>query len=802
MSPSDSHANLVDALGIDFGTTHTVAVLRWKDGRVRPLLFDNSPQLPSAVYAPPLGPLEVGSEALRLGARYPDRLEANPKQRIDEGTLLLGDREIAVKDAFAAVLNRVRLECQRVAALPSTVVMTVPATWGPSRRHLLTDAAGLAGLYSVNVIAEPVAAAAYYVHTLGQSLPDGNGVAVFDAGAGTFDATVVRRSPHGFDTLAMEGREDLGGLDLDDDLTSLLALQFRDYPEWLRLTSPATVEQQRLSRALSEEVRIAREQLSRAQQTELFIPGLDMETVVTRSELEQAIAPRIRRCVDITRSVIREAQPNLTGFAGVFLVGGTSRTPLASTTLHRQLGLAPTVLEQPEIVVAEGSLTAAMHAQPVTSPTGSSPLTPFISGGFSGNAFSPASSTPVVTPPPAPVTPPGPPKTPRGRTYVWAAAAAAAAVLLAGATTAVAIWPEGHSGAIGDNALAPAEDIVPDPIGHSDPTEPSESRYDEPGDIADLNFPDVLGHVEGAHDGEILSLNSLEHEELGTILLTGGDDGVIRSWDLDTGNEFGEFQRLEGAIESLRAFGGDSDQPHVWSQHAQNAWLWEWETHEFAPEEAWNAATENEPEALWAGEVGGTTQILTLDNHGDAPTIQVLDADTGDVVGEWDAPGLTYVADPIEVGGGKRFVGVMNQELVVLNLHSGSEIVAPMSLPGQPSLLQTGPQAEEPAAVVVSNDQLHFYDLENGEESAEPISLGDSEIETLHVGDSWGYPFVGTVDSDQQITMWSTESGSQIADYHQVEDLTNAHFTYIDGYPVVAVTHDDGSWSVVALSLI
>jgi len=37
-------------LGVDFGTSNTVAVLRWPDGRTKPLLFDGSPLLPAAVY--------------------------------------------------------------------------------------------------------------------------------------------------------------------------------------------------------------------------------------------------------------------------------------------------------------------------------------------------------------------------------------------------------------------------------------------------------------------------------------------------------------------------------------------------------------------------------------------------------------------------------------------------------------------------------------------------------------------------------------------------------------------------------
>jgi molecular chaperone DnaK (HSP70) len=42
-------------LGIDFGTTHTVASLARPDGRVQSLLFASSPLLPSAVFAEAAG---------------------------------------------------------------------------------------------------------------------------------------------------------------------------------------------------------------------------------------------------------------------------------------------------------------------------------------------------------------------------------------------------------------------------------------------------------------------------------------------------------------------------------------------------------------------------------------------------------------------------------------------------------------------------------------------------------------------------------------------------------------------------
>src|SRR5690349_5162438 len=97
-------------LGVDFGTSNTVAVVRWPDGRSRPLLFDGSPLLPSAVYAEPDGQIIVGRDAVHSARLEPARFEPNPKRRIDEGTVLLGEREVAVNELVATVLRRVRDE--------------------------------------------------------------------------------------------------------------------------------------------------------------------------------------------------------------------------------------------------------------------------------------------------------------------------------------------------------------------------------------------------------------------------------------------------------------------------------------------------------------------------------------------------------------------------------------------------------------------------------------------------------------------------------------------------------------------
>src|SRR5690349_22768444 len=102
-------------LGVDFGTSTTVAMLQQPDGRTRPLLFDGSPLLSSAVLLGPDGRLHVGRDAAHLARSSPERLEPNPKRRIDDDTVLLGDVAVPVRDLLGAILRRAGSEANRVA---------------------------------------------------------------------------------------------------------------------------------------------------------------------------------------------------------------------------------------------------------------------------------------------------------------------------------------------------------------------------------------------------------------------------------------------------------------------------------------------------------------------------------------------------------------------------------------------------------------------------------------------------------------------------------------------------------------
>ncbi|GAA4467187.1 Hsp70 family protein [Phytohabitans houttuyneae] len=397
--PADRTPTSGHALGIDFGTSHTVAFVRWPDGRGRPLLVDGSPLLPSAVYAEPGGGLIVGRDAVHSARLDPARFEPNPKRRIDDGTLLLGDREVPVGELVRAVLARVAEEWDRtVGRARPEITLTCPAMWGATRRRLLAGAAAAAGFEGVRLVAEPVAAATYFAKVLGRDVPIGSVVVVHDFGAGTFDASVVARKATGFEVLAVDGRDDIGGLDVDAAIISHLEKTYadRDRAAWARLENPSTAEERRAKRQLWDDVRVAKERLSRSPSADLMLPLLDLDVHLTRVELEQLATPILEQTVRVTQGVMRWAKLPEGQVAGVFLVGGSSRMPLMATLLHRALGEAPAVIEQPELVVAEGSILAG-EALLASAPPAPGPATSMM------RPVSPAGPPPqpVVSAPPA-----------------------------------------------------------------------------------------------------------------------------------------------------------------------------------------------------------------------------------------------------------------------------------------------------------------------------------------------------------------------------------------------------------------
>ncbi|MBN6035992.1 Hsp70 family protein [Amycolatopsis sp. 195334CR] len=397
-------------LAVDFGTSNTVAAVRADGGPPRLLLFDGWPVLPSAVLRGRDGGLVVGREALRGARLDPARFEPHPKERIDEGEVLLGDAAVPVVSLIAAVLHRVAAEVPA----PDRVVLTHPADWYSSRRAVLLAAAREAGWHGdVQLVAEPVAAASQAT-----DVPPGQAVAVFDMGGGTTDVAVLRRTHTGWDVLAEAGLPDFGGRDLDQLLLDHLGVQPNQ-------TTDAAGR--RAARVLAEDVRAGKEALSQYAQTDIPLPAPQPDAHLTRQELETLVEPALQRAVELLAETV-----GTTSLTAVHLVGGATRMPLVARLINERLGLLPTIVESPETSVALGALG------PVRSPQWTPPPPPL------------PRSTPVPPPPP-----------PESRKPPVAAITTAIVVVLlaaAGVTAAALLRPD----TIGTAVAGPTPSAPPD----------------------------------------------------------------------------------------------------------------------------------------------------------------------------------------------------------------------------------------------------------------------------------------------------------------------------------------------------
>ena len=395
-------------LSVDLGTSNTVAVLSAHGRAPRVVEVDGSATMPSAVFAGEDGTLMIGRDAERRARLDPTRFEPNPKRRVDEQTLLLGDDIVPVNEALAAILRRVLEETSRQLGgeQPDEVRLTHPAQWGPVRRNVLLSAGRLAGMgKAVALVPEPVAAAAHFASFPGRALGPGQALAVYDLGAGTFDVAVVGATQNGFAVLAEDGLPDLGGLDVDQALLVHVGreVSHRDPQRWQRLLRPESTADRRTRRALQEDVKAAKEALSRHPQTEVPMPEPFADVLVTRAELEALVRPAMLRSVELLARTVRSAGLAPEHLAGIYLVGGSSRLPLVGTMIAEKLGVVPESLDQPETAVALGAHHVAadgisMRTQNVEGQVAATGSGPQPGRPHGGGPYAPAQSGPQQPP--------------------------------------------------------------------------------------------------------------------------------------------------------------------------------------------------------------------------------------------------------------------------------------------------------------------------------------------------------------------------------------------------------------------
>ncbi len=360
------------AIGIDLGTTNTVAAIAGAAGPEVLRAPDGAALLPSVVRYLADGSVEVGEPALSALSEDPGSVVASIKRLMGRGAedvrrlaghlpfeilpgagmlrLRVRGRELTPVEVSAEILRAAKARAEQALGRAVTrVVVTVPAYFDDAARSATKDAARLAGLEVLRLVNEPTAAAlAYGLDKQAEGI-----FAVYDLGGGTFDISILRLEKGVFQVLATGGDTALGGDDFDHAVAErFLAERGGD------VSAGEARQALRLARR-------AKEALSSAEDGRWRFDLGDRvsEHALDRATLEALIAAPVERTLGIVRGALSDAGLAPADIDGVVLVGGSTRLPLVRRRVAELFGRPPLADIDPDAVVAMG---AALQARALT----------------------------------------------------------------------------------------------------------------------------------------------------------------------------------------------------------------------------------------------------------------------------------------------------------------------------------------------------------------------------------------------------------------------------------------------------
>jgi molecular chaperone DnaK len=234
-------------------------------------------------------------------------------------------------------------------------IITVPAYFNDPQRQATKDAGLVAGLKVSRIINEPTAAAlAYGLKNTGKN---GQFVAVYDLGGGTFDITILEMADGLFQVRATGGDTYLGGEDFDQRIIDWLIGEFQ------RETGIDLTQDRMALQRLKEAAEKAKCELSTAQQTEIVLPFISadasgpkhLNTVLTRQRYEELTDELLERTIEPCRRCLADASMKPEQIDEVLLVGGQTRAPKVTEVVRKLFGKEPNRAVNPDEGVAMGA---------------------------------------------------------------------------------------------------------------------------------------------------------------------------------------------------------------------------------------------------------------------------------------------------------------------------------------------------------------------------------------------------------------------------------------------------------------
>ena len=342
-------------IGIDLGTTNSEVAV-YHEGKVRIVSENGQAMVPSAVSLSPDGQLLVGEEARNSFALYPERTVKSIKRKMGStDTVKLGEKEFTPQQISAIILRELKARSERfIGSSVSKAVITVPAYFSDAQRQATRDAGTIAGLEVVRILNEPTAACLAYDNSVDDGVKT---MMAFDLGGGTFDVSIVHIEGDLVEVISSHGDNHLGGDDFDELIFDRVLKEV--YEKQKDADSLNAISVNRLKRAAeAAKIHLTNEYYSRIIEDNLeTVNGAKehLEMELSRDEFESMIESLLSKTLTSVHQAMADASKKPKDIDGIILVGGSSRMPIVSEYLERELGKVPRQDVHPDLAVTYGA---------------------------------------------------------------------------------------------------------------------------------------------------------------------------------------------------------------------------------------------------------------------------------------------------------------------------------------------------------------------------------------------------------------------------------------------------------------
>jgi len=324
--------------GIDLGTTNSAAAVL--DGTQTRIIKNNDGHdfTPSAVWLGSNMGITVGNAAKDRKGRDAQNVFTSFKRAMgtaEEFRFARDGRVMRAEDLSAEVLQALKNDIVHATGdTPSAAVITVPAAFDQPQCAATKLAAQKTGWDQSPLLQEPVAASLAYGF---QEANENAFWLIYDLGGGTFDAAVVTMREGVFQVVNHLGDNHLGGTDIDRAIVDQLLLPVleRDYGVTIERGAPGMIEALAKLTNAAETAKIA---VSRVDSCAIEVDYIrdyeknvllveEFRFVLSRSDVERFMEPKLERTLNLSRRVLREAGLDADDLEKVILVGGPTLSP-------------------------------------------------------------------------------------------------------------------------------------------------------------------------------------------------------------------------------------------------------------------------------------------------------------------------------------------------------------------------------------------------------------------------------------------------------------------------------------------